>query len=381
MSFIHLFKHIVFMKNTIKSILALAAIVAVFASCNKEVATSNIKSGEPIDVSFSLAPKDATKSSSASTFEKTINNFQIFVFNENGTLDAAGKQTGNTPLTLLCTTGPKRIYALVNHSEDITKKTENEKALLAVKSYLQDNRYTTDPNNESLKGGFVLFGKETQTLSKEPVTVEVAHIASQVSLGKITNSLNPALGKLTINGVYCVNVTGEAILGDDTYCPAATATWYNKKAYTKLTDNSLLHVNDLISHINADASKPVINNDSYDTSFYCLYVYPNTTSADNSDATFSPRYTRLVIDATIEKDVDGSGNPIPHRYYPIDLVVKDNNNNVTATLGRNKTYKVTNLKITRPGSLDPDKPLVINSVEYKISVADWDEGFSKDVEL
>lgn len=361
---------------------------AVLCSCAKDATSGSIKSGEPIDVSFSLTPKNVTKSSSASSFDKTINNFQIFVFNENGTLDAAGKQNGSTPLTLLCTTGPKRIYALVNHSEDISKKTENEKALKAVKSYLQDNRYTTDPNNESLKGGFVLYGWKSQSLTTEPVTVEVSHIASQVFIEKITNDLNPALGKLTVNGVYCVNVAGEAILGDETYCPAATATWYNKKAYSKLTDNSLLHVNDLISHINPDASKPVIANASYDASKYYFYVYPNTTSADNSVAIFSPRYTRLVIDATIEKDVDGDGNPILHRYYPIDLCVKPGDayagSSVATTfmpLGRNKNYRITNLKITRPGSLDPDVPLVINSVKYEISVADWSTGFEKEVEI
>ena len=37
----------------------------------------------------------------------------------------------------------------------------------------------------------------------------------------------------------------------------------------------------------------------------------------------------------------------------------------------NKSYEINELKITRPGSDDPDKPIVIVDQDFKITVNDW----------
>ena len=359
-----------------KSFLILSAICAVFASCQKQDVVSNAVNSERISVSYSLVGNGApvSKAAAASTKESTVANYQIYVFNTDGSLDASGYQSSAEAITLKCTPGDKKVYGLVNHKADLTTSINNETALLAVKSDLGDNDAATT---------FVMFGEKDVTLpATGTVAVPVDRLCSKIYIDKITNNLNAALGKITLNAIYVINATGDATIGDETYCPAAAGSWYNKQKYVASGDTKI----EALLADNALATD-IANGAAYSTPRY-FYAYPNPTSDDNSDATFSPRYTRLVIDVTVENDKDASGAQVPHRYYPINLCVKSGETyggESAATsfmgLGRNLYYHITNLKISRLGSLDPDKPVVSEDMTFSVSVNAWALGFEKEIEI
>lgn len=336
-------------------------------SCAKENPNAPVRETSP--VSFTLSDRNAVsvKSTSASPVETQVNNYQIFVFNEDGTLDVSGYMNGAGPITLDCSIGRnKRVFALANHRENIASKIARESDLDAVVSNLYDNDFAN---------GMVMSGGRDADLlgAGDPVSIGVDRLVAKVKIDKITNNLNPSLGKLTINGIYCINVCGDAPIVPD---PAYQAkTWYNKRKYVK--EPTYTAVNTLISDTGVGAS--VKNSESYAAS-HCFYVYPNNCTVDSSEETFSARFTRLVIDATVENDKDRSGKQVTNRYYAIDLVVKEDNGTVTP-LERNKLYHITGLDIRRLGSLNPDQPIVLESFQYSISVNDWGTGFDKDVEI
>lgn len=336
-------------------------------SCTKE--NTNAPATEKSPVSFTLADRNAAvvKSSSESSAETKINNYQIFVFNEDGTLDVSGYKNGSGALTLDCSIGKnKSIFALANHRENITGKIARESDLNGIISSLSDN---------DIANSLVMSGRQDENLlgAGKPVTVGVDRLVAKVKIDKITNNLNPSLGKLTINAMYCINVCGDApIIHNAEY---QCQVWYNRKKYEKESTHD--NVNALISETGIAAN--VRNGDKY-TVAHCFYVYPNNCISDTSEDSFSPRFTRLVVDVTVENDKDRTNKQIPNRYYAIDLVVKSEGGVVTA-LARNKLYHITGLDIQRLGSLNPDQPVVLEPFEYSVSVNDWGTGFDKDVEI
>ena len=94
-----------------------------------------------------------------------------------------------------------------------------------------------------------------------------------------------------------------------------------------------------------------------------FYVYPNRTETDSQSNTFGPRYTRLVIETTL------GGKTY---YYPVSI----------KGIERNKTYNITDLTITRPGSLSPDVPVTAYECTFGITVVEeWQEGADFEYEI
>ena len=81
------------------------------------------------------------------------------------------------------------------------------------------------------------------------------------------------------------------------------------------------------------------------------YCYPNTTKSDSSGKNWSERYTRLVVEATLDGEV---------MYYPVSL----------PEVLPNSAYEIS-LKVTRHGSPDPDVPVSGVAAEFTIDVQDW----------
>lgn len=350
-----------------KKFLFILCLIPGIISCTGENAYAPVMEKSP--VSFTLADRNVidVKSSSESPAELQVNNYQIFVFNEDGTLDVSGYMNGSGTMTLDCSIGRgKSIFALANHRENIVGKIARESDLNGIVSYLYDNDFANS---------LVMSGRLEADLmgAGSTVTVAVDRIVAKVKIDRINNHLNQSLGKLTINGIYCINVCGDApLLPDSGY---QCKSWYNRQKCVKESTHTT--VNALISETGLGIG--VRNNEAYVAS-HCFYVYPNNCTVDTSEDTFSPRFTRLVVDAAIENDRDRTGRQISNRYYAIDLAVKSDNGVVTP-LERNKLYHVTALDIQRLGSLNPDQPVVLESFQYSISINDWGSGFDKDVEI
>lgn len=274
--------------------------------------------------------------------EAKINNLQLFVFREDGNLDAYANSDTYSDVKLSCTTGKRTIFALVNAPDKSEVTTLG--ALNQSVSHLADNSLTNFVMTECL---------EKNITSDQAINLEVSRLAARLSIGKITADFtSPAYRnmELKIKGIYAINVVGDMSY-DRTATPSTTpTTWYNKRLYESSDVDALVH--ERLEDVSIKAGNP------YTTPAY-FYVYPNSTTLDSQTSPFSARLTRLVV----ETELGGSTY-----YYPITI----------SNIECNKKYTVTNLTITRPGSIDPDVPMTSGECTFSISVSDWEEGTTQD---
>jgi len=321
-------------------------------SCNKQEAQALNDTepiGEPISVEFTLDGGEVmnaqTKSTSAAA-ETAVNNFQILVFNSNGMLDGYGKSDDGSKLSVKLTRGNgKRCYAVVNCTEDLsTVGTKDD--LLSYQTSLSDN---------SLSGLLMIGDVEKDLTTSTSCSIPVTRFCAKVMLDRITVAFtSPAHQAMdfSIKGIYLVNVNGMMSFEMD-----GSGDWKNPLKYVSSDCNSL--ISDTSLNIAVTSSSPM-------TSQRYFYCYANPTTEDTQGGTtFSSRYTRLVIEATL-----GSAT----YYYPINIVGTNN------LLLSNYCYEITNLTITGVGSDSPDVVPKKGSVNFTVSVTDWKSGFSKQVE-
>lgn len=306
------------------SMLPVAALGTILslASCNKDINRVDINSSdEPVALTIRLA-NNATKASTSTAGEVKVNNLQILVFLQDGSaLDAYGSEDDVTELTLSCTSGPRKIYAVCNAPDLSTVQDETE--LLDAVSGLAHNSVDS----------FEMIGDKTETLPKSNAAIEIPvdRLVARVVLKGVTkNFTNPALQAqdFAITGVYMINVAGDINYG----LSAAPSLWYN---WTK-------NDGDLTELLCANINSGIIVTNTYNTA-HTFYVYPNPANV---------KPTRLVIEATLGGKV---------YYYPITLPEIEYNN----------SYEVSSLVVTRLGSDDPDVPVEFSDEEFSISVNPW----------
>ncbi len=271
-----------------------------------------------------------TKALSASANEITVASLQIFVFKTDGSLDAYGTGTTSS-LSLSATTGSRDIYAIVNAPNLNTIRTKS--ALLAATSNLTD-----DLTN------FVMTGsKLAQPISAATsISIAVNRLVARVSIDKITNRMTSPQYQsdaFVVTKVYVINVAGANNYG----ITSLGSTWFNQMKYVSGAANAILY--------DAVTSGSIAYNASLSASHY-FYVYPNNTATDTQSIIWSPRFTRLVVEATL------GGKTY---YYPISI----------PSIQPNKTYTVSELTITRPGSDSPDIPVSSATCTFSIAVTDW----------
>ncbi len=300
-----------------KMFFAVLAAVAVIG-CNKnDVEVQDLQSGEKIQLTVNL-PQAATKVT-GDPVDYEVNDVQIFVFDKNGLYETSSRATAST-LSLTCTTGEKKIVALVN--APIEDSINN----------IAELRSRTSDLSDCSAGHIVMSGELTEVLtSSTTVTMQVERLAARVAVSQITTDFELEAHQnlsFEIRSIYLINVAGErAYLSDNT-----PATWYNKGQY--VAETSLDFLRDVV------AAGRVSNGESYDTEHY-FYCYPNATATK----------TRLVIEA----EVGGYTY-----YYPITLNAVDAN-----------TAYTYNLTITKLGSNSPDVPVADGTVNFTVTVKDW----------
>lgn len=332
-----------------KAFLFAAMVAAIFSSCNKEVVSTEPVIGNDGEISLSIVvPQVVSKATSVTAAgEKTVNTLQVFIFRDdtNKALDACAMESGNS-VNIKCSTGGRRIYALVN-APDIRTSVSCEADLLASTTLLTDN---TSPTN------LVMIGSVDKTISVpgETINIEVKRVASSIEIKKIsTNFVSSAIsqGTFTIKGIYLLNVNGKnnyalnAPATEDTY-------WYNRlnkntNSFTTAGIVSDLNMTEVIS-----ASK------AYDKA-HTFYAYPNSHAYLNN-GTWSLRSTMLCVEA--EFLAKGTSNPITY-YYPIAI----------ENIESNKKYIIPELVIQRLGSEDPSTEVSFADCSFSVTVKDWDE--------
>lgn len=303
------------------------------AACTKtgtEIVDKSSDTDEKISVTISAGAL-STKASVNSNEDKTIQSLQVFVFLGDN-LEVYGSETGNS-LTIQCTPGERDIYVLANAPTLGNIKTKS--ALLATVS---------DLKNSSVQAcnSFEMIGNVTEDLSLQNsnITVTVTHIAAKVVVSSIKKQFKSAAlddMEFKILSMYLVNVAGGCTYGGS----SSPTKWYNKLVFS-----------DEIPEITRDEINTVVTSSMKYTEAHTFYAYPNPAEEDSTSETWCPRYTRLVIEAKLGEDVF---------YYPVSL----------PGIERNKSYNISEIVITRPGSVNPDTPVSSVDCTFSISVEPW----------
>jgi hypothetical protein len=295
---------------------ALAAIA--FTGCSeKEVELSEVQGGDEVQLTVRL-PEVTTKATGTPK-DATVNDVQIYIFDKNGVYETSDEGRGSS-LTLTCTTGEKKIVALVN--APLQNNVRNIEDIRAREADLRD----------CALDNIVMAGEVTQVLTASTtVTMPVERLAARVSIGMIKPEFELNQHKnlgFKVKSVYLINAASKrAYLSTNT-----PASWYNQGRYIAETSPTFLY--DDVS------SDPIAQGDAYTTEHF-FYCYPNATATP----------TRLVVEA----EVGGYTY-----YYPITLT----------DIAPNTAYCY-NLTITRLGSESPDVPVSDCEVKVSVTVKDW----------
>ncbi len=323
-----------------KFLLAAFAATAL-AACSEKISEDEaLLSDEKVSVEINVAGAVTKADQTAS--ETNLYNLQVFVFGENGKLEAYKKVTEMLTFTIDIMKGKKTIHVL-----------GNAQPLTGIHEYA-DLRAQVTNFKENTINRFVMEGwKEVElTAASMSVTVDLNRIAAKISLVKIENKLTGMYEGMSMNlrGAYLVNVAGNRQFISKGVAAAAPTVWYNKRAYS--ADDG---VADLTYRKYENIQLQHTGKRTTRENFYC---YPNACTKDSSSPTWSERCTRLVVEVELDKTV---------YYYPVTLPVVNQNTN----------YEVS-LTITRPGSTDADVVCDTGSANSLVKVITWADGESLD---
>ena len=319
------------MTMKIRMSLATVWVAAAFVGCVKNDEVLPLAEDEAVELEIKI--NGATTKVAGTDDENKVHDVQIFIFDHNGMLEAyASGDESQSSVSLSCSTGQKEIVALVNAMPhgDVKSLTDLE----SRRSDLADNR----------QDSFVMEGRLMMNLTSNAVTqIDVSRIASRVRVSEI--SVDFGLDQhdsrtFQIKSVYLVNVAGDR----NFLKPAQPGKWYNRM----MRENDAPSITG-VSLIDAFASvsRPYADD-------IVLYCYPNPTEYDANGGEWSPRMTRLVVEAELDGIL---------YYYPVSF--KDG-------MASNMTYDV-KIKITRLGSSSPDVPVDSVSAGFTVEVQPWGE--------
>ena len=259
---------------------------------------------------------------------------QILVFSKDN-LIAYGKNTASSKtVAMKVRNGAVDCYAVINAPD---------MSAVATKSQLLAKSVALTANTTSKMW---MLGSTSKTISGDTsISIAVKRFLAKVEIDKIDAAMvAPALKAqdLTVNDITLLNVVGTT---NFSFTGSPTPT-YNKGAYSSSSADALTHDNVAAKIQTGGKVTP-------HTTPHCFYCCPSTATSANS--------TKLSIKATL-----GS---TPY-YYTVDVPQPK----------ANTLYKITNLKITGPGTDDPNEIVSKSSISFTVTVTDWTTGFSKEVE-
>lgn len=299
---------------------ALSAAMA-FVACNENHVEPLSMEDEHESVRIDVTVSDGMTKISEPMDDKSINSVQVLVFNKHGLFETSSSSS-TLPVTVTCTTGEKKIVALVNAGLE-----ENVVDIADLGSR------TVNLKDSGAENIVMVGTKDTELTGSGPVTINAERLAAKIVLNSVQLSLPIQFKDISfeINSVYLINAAGDKAYMDAN----VPSVWYNLGAYDPASSMALLYED-------VSDAKIVSGGNPYSTDHY-FYCYPNDTDTK----------TRLVVEAVIEGET---------YYYPITLDKVESNNLYT--------YALT---ITRFGSDSPDKPLEDGAVNFTVHVTAWNE--------
>lgn len=334
-----------------------ASSVLLFSSCKKQLSDGGEQFETPqiATVTFSFA-SDQTKLTTETnqSQDNTIKTLDIFAFKvvdtqtpEEYKLESykhysSSELTDINALPFTTTTGKKQFCVIAN-AHDLSFR--------GITTFSEFCELTANLSKEELNE-FTMYGQKDKNVAvTDAITISLERFLAKVEVKSIKTKFNggPYEGeKLSGCKLYLLNVHGAKLISNG--AEALSPVVLNEGQY-KAEDVATTVQQGLIY----DEISSEIGETGYTTPHY-LYAYSNETN-DISDC------TKLLLEATL----DGV-----KYYYPI-LINQDGYGFSSGTEGvsRNKLYSYS-IVISRPGSLEPNEPLVPGSLTVSLDVLPWE---------
>ena len=323
------------MFRSISSYVFLAACL-LFAGCRSVSDVGEYDgSGSTLVVNVNCHPHVRSTSSDG---ESSINSWSVLVCTTDGDVVAyRSGVSGAAEFDLECST--YLVYAVANSDVDVSAMTTSSQLTDAVIP-LSDN---------SLSGGLVMYGSSQVTVVPEgsSISLQMSRLVSKISVDRVRFdfSAEPVLaGKpVTLDAIYLTNVAGSCSVG----APSAVRDWLCKMKWEPSSSSALLR---------DEVGVAVGEDDPYERTHH-FYACENITASDSDSEVWCARYTRLVVECT----VDGV-----KYYYPVSL----------PGISRNSHYRITDILVKGWGSKNPEKiQKGALDVSFSESIA-WDETYN-----
>lgn len=340
-------------RRIIISVFALSTLLT--GACTK----SNFKSENESEFSQQSATVTIHLASSTKTVveqnqqqDNAINTLDVFIFNNttssngvSGELDTYQRFEGSdlSSVQLTSTTGPKVVCVVANsHIGDFSGVTQ-------IGTFKE---LSTLLKNEML-GSFTMYGEvEHEFELTNRVSVTLSRFVSRVAVTSIKTKFEGTSyqGQTLKNcKLFLVNAHGDKIVFDNGNTSAPIV--LNEAALVEEDVNSTAQEGLLMDAIDGE-----IGSEGHTLAHY-FYTYSNETQNTSTS-------TKVVL--------QGDLNGVTY-YYPVLINQPDygySAENGHYGVGRNNTYSYT-ITVTRPGSDDPNIPLVPGAVELTLDVQDW----------
>jgi len=205
-----------------KKICILTIFVLAAVSCNKDKLqvpeektniTFTINMGQTRASAESIVTADKNNQT---LDEQKINTLQVFVFRD-GQIDGYGSSEESSLASVSCTVGTRTVYALVNHEDISTIKSEEE--LKEVVSEL------TSESGDCLT---MIGSDEIDVESEGFYSIDIKRLAAKIVIKKIENNLAGAIAEqpFELSSVYITNVPSKMDLGM-TEVSQENDSWFN----------------------------------------------------------------------------------------------------------------------------------------------------------
>lgn len=333
--------------DIMKRLFFIAAALMFFCSCSKEDGFVNADGITESVVYINLKSDGDTRASGTGhgvqADDNNIQTLEVFIFRVNeggeddGMLDGYRKFTGSeladlTHLEVKTTVGKKMIYAVANSHR------ENWAGIMTRREF---EGQIADLYDEDVRNFTMIGGKEETLQLASSVPLSIKRLVARVQLNSVVAAFDgtPYQGyKLEDVKAYLTNVQGQKYIFDGS---GENLKLLNQKKYVEAdmagsTMQGILY-EQLASQID----------DSGHLTPHYFYCYGN----NRTEETETDRFTRLVIEGVLNGTT---------YYYPIAI----------KGLERNCCYSI-DVKIQRPGSLDPDKDVELGTLTVNLEIEGW----------
>lgn len=302
-----------------------------------------------VELTVSVMADECVVKSATLGEEEAVRSLQVVLFRD-GILYSTASSSNNS-LSLLVGLGKYSVYAFVNDPADwISLGTLTEEQIRSSVSSFSHNTLSS----------FVMHGHATCTVDRSTtsLTVPVDRLVSRVQLKKVSVNLDGNVihdgQSVTVNAVYLTNVFGSCPYDlNPSPTPSAFDEWYNRmKLESCPSAVSAMICDQGLSVTVADNSSVTLGR-----TFYC---YPNGSVADSDGDAWSPRRTRLVLEASL------GGKKC---YYHVTL----------PQMLPNHSYEINDCTIKNMGGSSPEQNLELSTLSVSMEVVDWSTGFSKEM--